>query len=254
MVLAVLPLLLSQTACLRTRGMIREDKGFEVPPAQAQAQTNAYVIDELKAEITRLTGRIEELERPKAPVEQAAPEADPRLKAIEERIIELEKAQLAMIQAIKGQKPLPQQTDASTEAPKSDFELGKAHFEAGKFEAAIEALSRFVSQPGKAASGQISGQIEEATALVAESYFLLKQYQSAIVEYSKIPEKFPKSRRVPAALLRIAESFESMGFSNDANGFYQEVVDRFPKTGEAKKARRKLKSSKPKKSATPSKD
>ncbi len=54
-------------------------------------------------------------------------------------------------------------------------------------------------------------------------------------------EKFPKSKRVPVTLLKIAQSFEALGMADDARGFYQELVEKFPKSSEAKKAKARLK-------------
>jgi TolA-binding protein len=242
---------LSQSACLRTRAMMRDNQAFDIDSPSAQgargAQAESYLVDELKAEIARLSGRIEELERSKAEAEKTATATAPQLKAYEDRIVELEKAQLAMIEAIKGQRPAAgtvaaPATGAATEAPASDgLEKGKALFQAGKFEAAAEAFSQFLaSRPKKGPS------MEEALQLLGESHFLMKQYQSSIVEYSKIQEKFPKSKRIPSALLRIAQSFEAMGFEEDARGFYQELTDRFPKSPEAKKAAERKSSGKSK--------
>jgi len=244
--------ILSQAACLRTRGMIREGQSFDVDPPGAQStrapQADSYLIDELKAEIARLTGRIEELERSKAESAKAASEPNPQLKAYDERIAELEKTQLAIIETIKGQKKTGQATavaGASQTAGPSSFEKGKALFQAGKFEQAIEVLSQYISQSGKTAS------TEEAIQLLGESHYLLKQYQAAIVEYSKIQEKYPKSKRVPGAILRIAESFDAMGFADDAKGFYQELISRFPKSPEARKAADRTEKKGDKKSSKP---
>ncbi len=242
----------SQSACLRTRAMMRDSQSFDIESPSSQgarsAQAESYLVDELKAEIARLSGRIEELERGKAEMEKSASSTAPQLKAYEDRIVELEKAQLAMIEAIKGQKPMPATAAApaaggATESPASGggLEKGKALFHAGKFEAAAEAFSQFLaSRPKKGPA------MEEALQLLGESHFLMKQYQSSIVEYSKIQEKFPKSKRIPSALLRIAQSFEAMGFEEDARGFYQELADRFPKSPEAKKAAERKSSGKSK--------
>ena len=65
------------------------------------------------------------------------------------------------------------------------------------------------------------------------------KHKKAIVDYSRFPEKFTKSKRMPQALLQIGRSFEAMGMKEDAKGFYQELIDKFPKSNEAKKVRGK---------------
>jgi len=75
----------------------------------------------------------------------------------------------------------------------------------------------------------------------AEAYYQLKQYKKAIVDYSKFPEKFTTSKKMPVALLKIGQSFDALGMRDDAKSFYQELIEKFPKSQEAKKARSKLK-------------
>ena len=43
------------------------------------------------------------------------------------------------------------------------------------------------------------------------------------------------------ALLKIGQSFEALGMKEDAKGFYQELTDKFPKSPEAAKAKKKVK-------------
>ena len=152
-----------------------------------------------------------------------------RLQTLENRIQELEQAQVQMLEAIKklqSSAPVADQPDV--------FNKGKNEFKAGKFDDAAESLSDYLKTPkGK--------HVEEATFLRAESYYGLKQYKKAILDYSKFPEKFTTSRRLPSALYKIGQSFEALGMKEDAKGFYQELVDKFPKSPEATKAKKKVK-------------
>ncbi len=253
--------MVSQTGCLRTRMKVRDGDFYDSTPATASAPSSgesaaaaassSYVIDEMKAEIARLTGRIEELERQKA-AQSSAPQQDAHtgvLKAIEERVVELEKTQLEILERMKGSGgqsshtgQSAQTTKSSSSRPSSDasemgdaFEKGRTAHAAGKFEEAIDSLGSYLSQSPKGKNA------EEALFLKGESQFLTKQYKAAIVDFSKISEKFPKSKRIPLALLKIAQSFEALGMADDAKGFYQEIVERFPKSSEAKKAKARLK-------------
>src|SRR6185437_13860938 len=82
---------------------------------------------------------------------------------------------------------------------------------------------------------------EEATFVRAESYYNSKQYKKAIIDYSQFPEKFKKSHRMAEALYKIGKSFDALGMSDDAKGFYQELATKFPKSPFVKKVRAKLK-------------
>ncbi len=226
---------LSMSGCLKTRAQLRDEGEDTSRPVPTQVQDvqpkDSYVVEEMKGEITRLTGRLEDLERNRQQESaDKAKEKSEAVKALETRIAELEKAQADMIEALK--KAQAHQA-ANTEAPEH-FEKGKKAYQAKDYEEAVEHLGNYLKNP-KAKDA------EEATFLRAESYYGLKQYKKAIIDYSKFPEKYTKSKRMPVALFKIGQSFEGLGMKEDAKGFYQELVDKFPKSAEAKKAKGKLK-------------
>jgi tol-pal system protein YbgF len=251
--MVALVILFGQTGCLRSRLKTREGTYSDATPnsysapnssdSAAASASSSYLIDELKAEIARLSGRIEDLERGKS-TEGSMP------KLLESRIVELEKTQLEILERLKGGKgkfppasgssssisePAVSETSPSSGPSAGLFDKGRAAHAAGKFEEAIESLDSYLVQSPKGKN------VEEAIFLKGESLFLTKQYKSAIVDFSKISEKFPKSKRIPTALLKIGQSFEALGMTDDAKGFYQELVDRFPRSTEAKKAKTRLK-------------
>lgn len=234
---------LPQIGCLRTRGMMREDRAFDVDPSSGRSG-QSDLVDELRAEISRLSGRIEELERARAenPVQSADPaksnEVQDRLKALEERVTDLDRAQRALIELQKGRRtslppetaPAPGEAPATGDAaPRGSLEKGRSLFQAGRFDDAATELSVFLEKNPKAKAASI----EEASELLGESQFVMKQYQTAITSFSRLTN----SRRAPGALLRIAQSFEALGLQDDARNFYQELQNRYPKSAEAKKAR-----------------
>ena len=240
--LICLTICLSSTACLKTRAQLRDDnqsggadeqrtpQQHESTPAQVQdvQPESRYAVDEIKAEITRMNGRLEDLERtPK--VDPANSPTSDAMKAMEKRISELEKAQAEMIESLKaGQAQTIETTTADF------FEKGQDQFKAKNYEGAIESMNTYLKNPK-------AKQNEEATFIRAESYYTLAQYKKAIVDYSKFPEKFTKSKRMPQALYKIGLSFDHLGMKEDAKGFYQELVEKFPKSPEGVKARAKAK-------------
>ncbi|MCM2322142.1 MAG: tetratricopeptide repeat protein [Oligoflexia bacterium] len=223
------------SGCLKSRLQVREDGGEPrpVPGKIQEVQPQAsYVVDELKGELTRLTGRVEDLERARQDASASAPQKED-LRKLETRVQELETAQAQLIDTIKKLTEQKPAAPAAADGHES-FEKAKAQFDAGNYDAAIDAFSSYL----KVAKGS---KAEEATFLRAESYFITKQYKKAIVDYSRFPEKYSKSRHLPVALLKIGHAFEALGLKDDAKGFYQELVDKYPKSSEAKKARAKLK-------------
>jgi TolA-binding protein len=226
---ALLALTLSQSACLKTRAQLR-DSGDEPsgPVAVKQGPQDVhpqggYVIDEMKGEITRLQGRLEDLERSQKQQTPNAASTDD-MKKLESRIIELEQAQANMLDAIKKMQDSPPTAD-----PAEMLKKGKNQVEAGNHEGAIETFGHCL----KSAKGKVR---EDCTFARAEAYYAHKDYKKAIVDYSRFPEKFTSSSYMPRALFQIGRSFEALGMKDDAKGFYQELVEKFP---EATKSRSK---------------
>lgn len=225
------------SSCLKTRAQLRSDRSDEEEaerkPTPAHVQNvepqGGYAFEEMKAELARLNGRIEDLERAQRQGgAQAASAQKEEAKKLENRIVELEQAQANMIETIrKLQESAPAAAD-----PVEVLNKAKKLFEEEDFELAIDTFSSYLKAPK-------AKKVEEATFLRAESYFKLKQYKKAIVDYSKFPEKYTKSERMPAALLRIGQSFDGLGMKEDAKGFYQELLEKFPKSAEAKKIKKK---------------
>lgn len=231
---------LMMTGCLKTRAQLKENSDDTAPAAKGTPATvqevqpqGAYVIDEIKAEMTRLNGRIEDLERAQKDA-QAGAAADKatkdEIKKLETRIAELETAQASMIEQLKKL----QETPKAPADPAEAYGQGKTQYDAGNFEAAIESFNAYLKT-------NHTKYVEDATYLRAEAYYSLKQYKKAIIDYSKFPEKYTKSKFMPNALYKIGLSFEALGMKEDAKGFYQELIEKFPKSAEAKKVRSKVK-------------
>jgi TolA-binding protein len=213
-----------------------EPKLVQSPPATAPATApvpvpaGSYTLDEIRSEMARLGGKVEELEHEKKLREEQRLEEQ---KKLQEKIAELE-------------KQLKEQPPAGPAIPegKTPLQAGKDVYFNEQYDQAIPYLEKAVQikDTGKEA--------EEANYLLGESYFRLKNYQKAIISYSKFPEKFTKSTYHPKALLRIAECFDGMSMKEDAKAFYQNVLDQFPKTAEGKIAKKRLAASSTQKTPT----
>ncbi len=218
--------LITLPACLKTRAQVRTDSPDEAPKSSELLASQAAAIDELKTELARLTGRLEELERAQGQASKNEGTAQlEAVKKLETRLNELEQAQIETLENLKKV-----QTSSPAADPVSWLEQGKSRLISGDLEGAAESLSEYLksSKPRQA---------EEATFLRGEAYFGLKQYKKAIIDFSKFPERFQKSRKMPEALYKIGLSFDALGMREDARNFFQELIEKFPKTAEAKKAK-----------------
>ena len=68
-----------------------------------------------------------------------------------------------------------------------------------------------------------------------------KKYDDALVYFSKIYTKYPKSSFAPNALLHIARSFNKKKMNDEAVATYQELIDNYPKSSQAVKAKKEIK-------------
>ncbi len=226
----VMVLLVSASGCLKTRSQLRQD---ELPASTAASEkaaassTSSYAVDELKSEIARLSGRIEELEQAKkSETGDGATKAD--LKALEARMHELETGQYEIIAQLKR---LQAEQSEISENPDILFTQGRAFYNQGRFEEAIDKFNKYLSQKNPA-------QNAEATFLRGDSFFGVKNYNKAIIDFSKFAEnKFPKSKFIPKALYKIGLAFEAKGSPEDARAFYQELVEQYPQSEEARAAK-----------------
>jgi TolA-binding protein len=194
-------------------------------PKAAQApDVSTYTPDELRVEVARLTGQVEEIQHEKQSKDQ-------------EHQSEISKSQARIAELEKKLKELQPDAPVVPEG-KTPFEAGKDAYLANNCD---EAITFFGQALAKSDTGK---EAEEATYDRGECYFKKLQYNKAIVDFSHFPEKYQKSSFHPKALLGIAESFEAMGRKDDAKAFYSDLVDKFPKTAEGKLAKKRLKAKK----------
>ncbi len=75
---------------------------------------------------------------------------------------------------------------------------------------------------------------------IGEIYYARGDMEMAILEFDKALKKYPGSEKTPASLLKQAFAFEKLGAKKEAGVLLQEVIQKYPKSGEAGLARKKL--------------
>jgi tol-pal system protein YbgF len=81
---------------------------------------------------------------------------------------------------------------------------------------------------------------------VGECFFAQSHFDSAAVEYEKIERLDPQGDRVPAGLWKLALCHEKLGQAVQARRVLEDLVKRFPLSGEAQLARDRLAKPRPK--------
>ena len=65
-----------------------------------------------------------------------------------------------------------------------------------------------------------------------------------MLEFNEVLKKYPKSNKVPAALLKQGMAFSELGNKKEARLVLEKVVDKYPKTEEADRAKKMLREAK----------
>ncbi len=136
---------------------------------------------------------------------------------------------------------LEQQMAAATAAPPpkvqkpATYESARELFDAQKYEEAAEEAKSVIRTKPKA-----SPDVRKAQFLLAESYFAAKDFGAAALEFSEFKKAYPKDANTPSATFRQGLCFKNLGKEKEAKLFYQEVIERFPKSPAAAQAKKEL--------------
>jgi len=90
-------------------------------------------------------------------------------------------------------------------------------------------------------SGLPSAKSPDALYQIAESYFREGKFDDAVLQFQNFIDTYPDDRRVPISYLNQGLSLINLGRKEEAKFFFQTLIDKFPGSEEAKKAREKLK-------------
>jgi tol-pal system protein YbgF len=122
-----------------------------------------------------------------------------------------------------------------SETIRRDYETGWRAFERKDYKGALVRFRDFLRKNPKsrlAASAQY---------WIGESHFAQREFDRAIVEFDEVRRKYAQSDRVPAALLRQGAAFTELGEKLNARLVLQELVEKYPQSAEAARAKQRLK-------------
>ena len=196
-------------------------------------------IDETRVQVGRQIG-------------QTSREGDERVRNLESRLAKLEEEAKAQAQLLKSRDDeLKQLRDATeqratvydgsneialgeTDAIRKDYEIAWRSFERKDYQVAVSRFREFAKKHAK------SRLTANAQFWLGESHFGLKEFDKAIVAYDEV-RRFPQSDKAAAALLRQGFAFAELGEKLNARLVLQELVEKFPQSAEAPKAKQRLK-------------
>lgn len=123
---------------------------------------------------------------------------------------------------------------AEVEASKREYDDAWRVVQRQDYRAAIIKLKDFLKKYPNSEMG------DAAQYWLAECHYALREFDQAILEFDTVRRKYPKGDKVPAALLKQGYAFAELGDKVDARLILQELVERYPQSEEAGKAKQKL--------------
>lgn len=250
----LLALSLTLTSCFKTAEEIKREKQREIQIQQSSqmiAELTLQVKD-LQTKLANATGQIEEIDHnTKTKTEETAMTFTQTIASLSEQVKVLtaenqqNKAKLeALEKEFNSQKKYIKSVNstlgkiAGPTKKSSSNKLKAAHkaFEKNQQKKAIALYQEVI------ASGKINArQRNHAQYNLGLLHYWKKDYDNALVYFSKIYTKYPKSSWAPKCLLYIGRSFAKQKKSAEANATFQELIEKYPKSSSAKKAKKEIK-------------
>ncbi|HYO74904.1 MAG TPA: tol-pal system protein YbgF [Thermoanaerobaculia bacterium] len=119
--------------------------------------------------------------------------------------------------------------------PNQTYQAAYRDYQRGNFDLAIEGFREFLQTSAD------SDLADNANYWIAESLFSQKKYREAIQEFDAVVNRYPKSDKVPGALLKKGYAYISVGERAQGVVQLQYVLHEHPRSQEASLARQRLK-------------
>ena len=119
--------------------------------------------------------------------------------------------------------------------PMQTYQAAYRDYQRGNFDLAIDGFRDFLS------GNPTSDLADNASYWIGESLFSQKKYREAIGQFDAVVNKYPKSDKVPGALLKKGYAYINVGERAQGVVQLQYVLHEHPKSQEASLARQKLK-------------
>ena len=228
--------------------VLRHDLSFAKGSAEEAGLERGRVkeaLDSVKSTIRSADERLKSLEKASAgdaealaALRSAIDGNDRRLGELKDAIASVEKKAIAAAEGSRAAEAQSQGHNAKKEQepPEAMYARGYKETIDKDYAKAAETLKSFLANHG---GHKLAG---NAQYWLGEVYYARGDWEIAILEFDKAVKKYPESEKIPAAILKEALSFEKLGSMKEARVLLNEVMERFPKSTEAKTAKKRLES------------
>ncbi len=113
--------------------------------------------------------------------------------------------------------------------------------EAQVFALTAEVQSLKAEKSASAARETVQAAVKKDHYEAGQEFFAKKDWKKAILSYQKYRDENAKGKFYPEATYKIGVSFQELGMKDEAKTFYDEVVSKYPKSEQSRKAATRLK-------------
>lgn len=198
----------------------------------------------LRSNATLVT-KVDQLEDRVQNTQGAVEQASYRVDRMAEQLTQTQRDVEALRSAVAVQQPAGTGQEAVGEVtvpapvvpsgnPMETYNAAYRDYQRGNFDLAIEGFTEFVAEnPG-------SDLADNAAYWIGESLFSQKKYREAIRQFDDVVTKYPRSDKVPGALLKKGYAYITLGERAQGIVQLQYVVHEHPNSQEASLARQRL--------------
>ncbi len=189
-------------------------------------------IDDIQAELLRINGQIDQVDHQDNLREKETEEFRQDI----QKEIDAIKEQINLLQASsKVAKEVEQVRKEAAQGKIDLYQQGLDLIKQKKFEDAKKTLKSYIEEHPQ---GKL---VANAYFWIGECEYNLQRYEESILEYQKVISQYPKSNKVPDALLKQGLAFARLGDNESAKIVLRKLVTKFPKTPQARVAKKQLK-------------
>jgi tol-pal system protein YbgF len=192
-------------------------------------------VDELRAEVMRLTGLIDEMKHKN---KQDKEEITRFANEVKTQIDNLKAQQESLASTCGGPKSSaapPPATAKNEPAPEADpYQQGMELFKEKDFNGAEKLFQSYVD---KNPDGKLT---DNAFFWIGECEYNLEHFDEAILAYQKVISQFPKSNKAPDALLKQGMAFAKLGDKQSARIVLEKLIKQHPGSEQAARAKKQI--------------
>lgn len=196
-------------------------------------------MDSTRSEVQALGGKLDDTTTAaKKPAEDLAryrEDSDKRVIALEERLLKTQKELDGLGKQLQELGAALKKREETPAGPDALYLKGLDTFKAGDMPAARELFTKFIEQNPQ------HELVANAQYWIGETHYSEKSYEPAILAFQEVIKNFPTKEKVSAAMLKQAMAFRDIKDAKSAKYVLKKLVEGFPKSEEAKKAKELLK-------------